>query len=146
MTMTNNYDGPSFYRHGSENQQTTGKEKVHSPSPQEKKKPFKVTQVPTFKRRLAPQSYDYSRVLRHLRKQPADYYVVVKELTEQPTNGTSDVGLTKDERKIKTATQKYSQQKNLGNALGHSLNDILRSEQDAQRTLKIFDTNQNKHH
>lgn len=137
--MTNNYDGPSFYRHNSDQQPVDHREPAGRSTP---RKPFRVTPVPSIRQRRRTPHYDYRPIISALHKQPADYYVVVpaSEADETPTQAVKTAQPTSQEG---TQTAKPAMS---SHALGHSLSDILQSEQQAQRQLKIFDTKKNQQH
>lgn len=126
-----NYDGPAFFR-----QQELFKDDAFTSVSHEKKpvtkQPFNTTYVPpVLKKAISPQ-VNYGRIERQLYKQPSDYYVVVDAATDtNKLKSEADTSQPKKER-IKS--------KNI--ALGHGLDDILKSETQAQRHLSVFDDHQ----
>lgn len=135
--MAGEYDGPSYYRHGSERENDRSVEKKSQL--QEAKKPFKASpKLPPFRNYKHPVHEDLTSVVRFLHKEPGEYYLVVQD--DELKSDTKSVSKSKTQTNVE---KKFTQIKST-QALGHSLNDILQSESQAQKQLKIFDEQHKK--
>lgn len=86
---------------------------------------------------------NYSLIKQQLHKNDSDYYVVVPEL---PVETKTSVPQTTSQTVVKTpetSQEKTAKRHNNDNALGQSLSDILHTESESSKHLKVFD-NQNK--
>ncbi|KIS04071.1 hypothetical protein [Paucilactobacillus wasatchensis] len=129
--MTQQYDGPSLFRHPS----SADDDKINQSERQTLKRAKQTLQQvyvpPVMANKVVKQRIDFNKIIRQLHKQPGSYYLPATEVPK--------AGLTKNvapkEADLKTSQVHKSNNK----ALGHSLHDILQGEQNSQRNLKIFD-------
>lgn len=123
--MTNRYDGPSFFRHTAKIDDDANRPDEHQtlrPANQRINRSYKPA---ALKNKAVKAQLDLTRVVQQLHKAAGTYFVVVNDIST-PADG-------------KIASVKENKPKTSNKALGHSLNDILAGEQNAQRNLKIFD-------
>lgn len=150
--MTNEYDGPSIYRHGHDIDDKKRAPLDRDPATTPIRRPFKSTYVPPFRQRIVEPRKDYQRIIQLLQKKPADYYRVVEDLPDDsPTKKQEQVVQKRpvDDTSIKKRVPKRQitmPVRNDHQALGHTLSDILKSESQAQRQLKIFNEQRQKNH
>lgn len=125
--MTNQYDGPSFFRHPSK----IGSDEIKQPERQilhnAKKTLERVYVPPVMANKKVREHLNLTKIMHQLHKASDDYYVSV-----------SDQKMVQANKKLDKSTVKMTKQSSSNKALGHSLGDILKSEQDAQRDLAIF--------
>lgn len=125
--MTDKYDGPSFSRANHENKNSeTGYET--------KSGDFLSTYVPpVMKKEKFKNKTNFRMLERRLYKRSEDYYIVVDdESTDSKVTSAREESATN----VKETVKRDNKQ-----ALGHSLSDILETENQAQKKLKIFNQN-----
>lgn len=125
--MTNDYDGPSFSRLDHE------KKDVHT-GYETKSGDFLNTFVPpVMKKEAFKKKTNFRMIEKLLSKRPDEYYLVVSD-DEPLSENTVDSEL--ETIKVKEIVKRDNK-----HALGHSLSDILETENQAQKQLKIFNNN-----
>lgn len=125
--MTSDYDGPSFSRVDHEKNDTKAGYETKSGD-------FLNTFVPpVMKKEAFKKKTNFRMIEKLLSKRPDEYYLVVPDDDPLPDNTVDS--------ELETIKVKEIVKRDNKHALGHSLSDILETENQAQKQLKIFNNN-----